>query len=165
MHHKHHFYRHDLEQGNVFPRQYRHCTRWDFDLKWVKLHSQDRLGSEAERRSHHGCYRCGAGILMHLSDRDHMLIRSSHRLALPKRQAPALSWPSSEAPADIRRDGGVARMSNPSVIEEIQAAVTTPCHGQGAHWPLRRVPDRAGYRCRLYRRKRSPHTCRRYIPC
>jgi len=29
-------------------------------------------------------------------------------------------------PADIRADGGVARMSNPSVIEEIKEAVTVP---------------------------------------
>ncbi|SPO03554.1 probable Snz-type pyridoxine vitamin B6 biosynthetic protein SNZ1 [Cephalotrichum gorgonifer] len=29
-------------------------------------------------------------------------------------------------PADIRRDGGVARMSDPTVIKEIQAAVTIP---------------------------------------
>ena len=29
-------------------------------------------------------------------------------------------------PADIRRDGGVARMSDPAIIEEIQAAVTIP---------------------------------------
>jgi pyridoxal 5'-phosphate synthase pdxS subunit len=29
-------------------------------------------------------------------------------------------------PADIRRDGGVARMSNPKMIEEIQAAVSIP---------------------------------------
>jgi pyridoxal 5'-phosphate synthase pdxS subunit len=29
-------------------------------------------------------------------------------------------------PADIRRDGGVARMSDPSMIKEIKAAVTIP---------------------------------------
>jgi pyridoxal 5'-phosphate synthase pdxS subunit len=29
-------------------------------------------------------------------------------------------------PADIRRDGGVARMSDPALIKEIQAAVTIP---------------------------------------
>src|SRR5512132_894431 len=29
-------------------------------------------------------------------------------------------------PADIRRDGGVARMSDPAMIEGIQAAVTVP---------------------------------------
>jgi len=29
-------------------------------------------------------------------------------------------------PADIRRDGGVARMSDPSMIREIKAAVTIP---------------------------------------
>jgi hypothetical protein len=37
-------------------------------------------------------------VLAHLSDRHHMLTQSSHRLALPKRQVPALSWPSSEFP-------------------------------------------------------------------
>ncbi|SVA06622.1 uncharacterized protein METZ01_LOCUS59476, partial [marine metagenome] len=29
-------------------------------------------------------------------------------------------------PSDIRRDGGVARMSDPEMIEAIQAAVTIP---------------------------------------
>jgi pyridoxal 5'-phosphate synthase pdxS subunit len=29
-------------------------------------------------------------------------------------------------PADIRRDGGVARMSDPALIKEIKAAVTIP---------------------------------------
>lgn len=29
-------------------------------------------------------------------------------------------------PADIRRDGGVARMSDPSMIKEIMEAVTIP---------------------------------------
>jgi len=29
-------------------------------------------------------------------------------------------------PADIRKNGGVARMSDPSMIKEIQAAVTIP---------------------------------------
>src|SRR3982750_528403 len=29
-------------------------------------------------------------------------------------------------PADIRRDGGVARMSDPTMIEQIKAAVTIP---------------------------------------
>jgi len=30
-------------------------------------------------------------------------------------------------PADIRKDGGVARMTDPSLIKQIQAAVTIPC--------------------------------------
>src|SRR5437762_12913068 len=33
-------------------------------------------------------------------------------------------------PADIRAEGGVARMSNPRVIQDIQAAVSTPVMGQ-----------------------------------
>merc|ERR1711871_1258614 len=30
-------------------------------------------------------------------------------------------------PADIRRDGGVARMSDPQMIKEIKASITIPC--------------------------------------
>ena len=43
-------------------------------------------------------------------------------------------------PADIRRDGGVARMSDPALIEGIKDAVTDPGHGQGPHRALRRGP-------------------------
>ena len=41
-------------------------------------------------------------------------------------------------PSDIRRDGGVARMSDPSMIEGIQKAGDDPGHGQVPHRPLRR---------------------------
>ena len=41
-------------------------------------------------------------------------------------------------PADIRRDGGVARMSDPALIEGIQRGRHHPGHGQGPHRPLRR---------------------------
>ena len=40
-------------------------------------------------------------------------------------------------PADIRRDGGVARMSDPEMIAGIQEAVIDPRDGQGAHRALR----------------------------
>ena len=46
-------------------------------------------------------------------------------------------------PADIRRDGGVARMSDPAKIREIQEAVDDPGDGQGPHRPLRRGADPA----------------------
>ncbi len=55
-------------------------------------------------------------------------------------------------PSDIRRDGGVARMSDPSMIEGIQKAVTDPGHGQVPHRPLRRGAGAAGARRRLRRR-------------
>src|ERR1700752_3131835 len=40
-------------------------------------------------------------------------------------------------PADIRRDGGVARMSDPAMIEGIQAAVTIPVMAKAriGHFP------------------------------
>jgi pyridoxal 5'-phosphate synthase pdxS subunit len=44
-------------------------------------------------------------------------------------------------PADIRRDGGIARMSDPDMIEGIKAAVTIPCHGEGPYRPLCRSSD------------------------
>ena len=41
-------------------------------------------------------------------------------------------------PADIRAQGGVARMSDPALIEAIQAGGHDPGDGQGPHRPLRR---------------------------
>ena len=67
-------------------------------------------------------------------------------------------------PADIRRDGGVARMSDPSMIEEIQARGDHPRDGQGAHRPLRRGPGPAIARGRLRRRIRGADARRRGEP-
>ena len=54
-------------------------------------------------------------------------------------------------PADIRADGGVARMSDPGMIKEIITVCQHPGDGQGAHRPLRRGADFAGHRRRLRR--------------
>ena len=67
-------------------------------------------------------------------------------------------------PADIRRDGGVARMSDPEMIEGIKAAVTDPGDGQGPHRPLRRGADPRGARRRLRRRERGADAGRRDAP-
>ena len=67
-------------------------------------------------------------------------------------------------PADIRRDGGVARMSDPSMIEGIQEAVTDPGDGQVPHRPLRRGAGAPGARRRLRRRVRGAHPGRRGAP-
>ena len=58
-------------------------------------------------------------------------------------------------PADIRRDGGVARMADPTKIKEIQEAGLDPGHGQVPHRPLRRGADPRGARGRLHRRVRG----------
>ena len=58
-------------------------------------------------------------------------------MSLPEGRAPdpsaAAAWPGACAimalervPADIRKDGGVARMSDPSMVKAIKAAVTIP---------------------------------------
>ncbi len=67
-------------------------------------------------------------------------------------------------PADIRADGGIARMSQPRMIKEIQDAVSIPvmakcrighfAEGAGARSPRRR----------LHRRERGPHARRRAQP-
>jgi pyridoxal biosynthesis lyase PdxS len=44
-------------------------------------------------------------------------------------------------PADIRAQGGVARMSDPELILEIMEAVSIPGDGQVPHRPLRRGAD------------------------
>src|SRR6266567_1717706 len=46
-------------------------------------------------------------------------------------------------PADIRRDGGVARMADPSKIREIQQAVTFVCGATSLGEALRRITEGA----------------------
>ena len=58
-------------------------------------------------------------------------------------------------PADIRRDGGVARMADPDKITRDPGGSVDPGHGQGAHRPLRRGADPGGARGRLHRRERG----------
>ena len=53
-------------------------------------------------------------------------------------------------PADIRQQGGVARMSDPQMIKEIIEAVTIPVMAKGAHRPLCRSADFGSHRCGLY---------------
>ena len=50
-------------------------------------------------------------------------------------------------PADIRQDGGVARMSDPTMIKEIIEAVTIPVMAKAAHWPFCRSSDPGGAGC------------------
>src|ERR1700745_729309 len=68
-------------------------------------------------------------------------------------------------PAQIRAEGGVARMASPKKIREIMAARFHPGHGQVPHRPLRRGADFRGTGRRLHRRIRGSHACRRGPPC
>ena len=67
-------------------------------------------------------------------------------------------------PADIRSDGGVARMSDPTKIEGIQRGGHDPGDGEGAHRPLRGGPGARGARGRLRRRVRGADARRRGPP-
>ena len=53
-------------------------------------------------------------------------------------------------PSDIRRDGGVARMSDPKLIKEIKSAVSIG-NGQGQDWSHCGSGDFGGAGNRLYR--------------
>ena len=67
-------------------------------------------------------------------------------------------------PADIRRDGGVARMSDPALDRRDPGRRHDPGHGQGPHRPLRRGAGAGSARSRLHRRERSAHPSRRGAP-
>src|SRR3954447_6962241 len=60
-------------------------------------------------------------------------------------------------PADIRAEGGVARMAPTSKVKEIQKSVKIPGSGKARIGPFPRGPGPAGARGRLHRRVRSPH--------
>ena len=59
-------------------------------------------------------------------------------------------------PADIRAQGGVARMADPTKIKN-HAGCFYPRDGQSAHWAFCRSPDFAGDGGGLYLRERSAH--------
>ncbi|EER36660.1 pyridoxine biosynthesis protein pyroA [Histoplasma capsulatum H143] len=81
-------------------------------------------------------------------------------------------------PADIRAEGGVSRMSDPSMIKEIMEAVTIPvmakarighfvecqCVSLTKNEKNLRNPDPRSRRRRLHRRVRSPHPSRPPLP-
>ena len=67
-------------------------------------------------------------------------------------------------PADIRRDGGVARMADATKVEEIQQAVSIPVMAKARDRALRRSADPPIPGGRLHRRVRGPHARRRGVP-
>ena len=67
-------------------------------------------------------------------------------------------------PADIRAAGGVARMADPTMVEEIVERGHDPGHGQVPHRPLRRGAGAAVARRRLHRRVRGADAGRRGVP-
>ena len=67
-------------------------------------------------------------------------------------------------PADIRVDGGVARMSDPDQDRGDPAGRDHPGDGQGADRPLRGGPGARGARGRLHRRVRGADAGRRGAP-
>ena len=67
-------------------------------------------------------------------------------------------------PADIRRDGGVARMADPDKIQRDPGSGLDPRDGQVPNRTLRRGPDPRGSRGRLHRRERGAHARRHRAP-
>eukprot|EP00731_Ephydatia_muelleri_P023816 Em0016g87a len=71
------------------------------------LRRKRRPGADAERRNYHGRRECGASPDC----------RGGGRLRC---------YGTGKVPADIRRDGGVARMADPKIVKSIMDAVTIP---------------------------------------
>ena len=67
-------------------------------------------------------------------------------------------------PSDIRRDGGVARMSDVEPHQGDHRGGDDPGHGQGAHRSFRRGAGAAGAGCRLHRRVRGADSRGRGAP-
>ena len=62
-------------------------------------------------------------------------------------------------PADIRADGGVARMSDPEMIQKIMEAVSIPVMAKCRIGHFVEAQILEAHWCGLHRRVRSPHTC------
>src|ERR1035438_315149 len=68
-------------------------------------------------------------------------------------------------PAQIRAEGGVARMASPKKISDITDCGVDSRHGEMPHWPFRGGPDPGAIRGRLHRRIRGSHAGRWGPPC
>ena len=62
-------------------------------------------------------------------------------------------------PADIRKEGGVARMASIAKIREIMETVHIPVMAKAPHRTLHGSKGSRGAEGRLHRRKRSPYAC------
>lgn len=56
-----------------------------------------------------------------------------------------------KVPADIRKSGGVARMADPRIVEEVMNAVSIPVMAKSADWAHRRSTGFGSDGGRLYR--------------
>jgi pyridoxal 5'-phosphate synthase pdxS subunit len=66
-------------------------------------------------------------------------------------------------PADIRADGGVARMADPTIIEQIKSSVSIPVMAKTriGHFAEAQVLEALEVDCRFHRRIRGAHSRRR----
>src|ERR1051325_6219220 len=71
-------------------------------------------------------FRVKAGLAEMLKGGVIMDVVDAHEAKIPEDAGASAVMALERVPADIRRDGGVARMSDPAMIEGIQAAVTVP---------------------------------------
>ncbi len=88
--------------------------------------SQDPTGTSADREHRTGTQLVKRGLAEMLKGGVIMDVVTPEQAKIAEDAGAVAVMALERVPADIRRDGGVARMSDPELIEGIQAAVTVP---------------------------------------
>jgi len=83
-------------------------------------------GGPTESKDSMGSFKVKAGLAQMLKGGVIMDVTSPEEARIAEEAGAVAVMALERVPADIRRDGGVARMSDPTIIKAIQAAVTIP---------------------------------------
>src|SRR5437763_17004912 len=83
-------------------------------------------GSRNGHRAVKGSFKLKAGLAQMLKGGVIMDVVTAEHARIAQEAGACAVMALERVPADIRRDGGVARMSDPRLIKEIQSAVTIP---------------------------------------
>ena len=111
-----------------------------------------------------GTYRVKSGLAEMLKGGVIMDVTTAEQARIAEEAGAVAVMALERVPADIRAQGGVARMADPSKVREIHEGGVDPGDGQGAHRPLRRGAGPAGARGRLHRRVGGPDPGRPRVP-
>lgn len=92
----------------------------------MSFHAPANLASESKAKAESALFVVKAGLAQNLKGGVIMDVINAAQARIAEEAGAVAVMALERVPADIRKDGGVARMSDPQMIREIMAAVTIP---------------------------------------
>ena len=121
---------------------------WKAEEQKMATEAKQPVNGKSENGAVTGTFAVKAGLAQMLKGGVIMDVVTAEQARIAEEAGACAVMALERVPADIRKDGGVARMSDPTVIRAHHGRRHHPGHGQGAHRPLCRGanPAVAGHR-------------------